>query len=402
MKPSDPDSTSLLKPVAAGLSLAAVFLAVLVIPLEAAANLGLSASESSSWIMILYGVPSLISLAISFRHRQPLVVTGNVFILIFVAAIGGELPWPELVGATMVAGLIVLVLGLARVTHRLVALLPPPIVWGLLAGAVIVFLQRTFTFLGELPVLVGVTLVAYFSSRAWLGNRVPPLLPALFVGVAMSVFLGETGPIPEPRWLPLTVTMPQLSVTALATATPIIVVFITLQANAPSLVFLRTQGYGVSDRTISMISGIGTTLGSVFGPMGFSLSLPATALVASPDAGEKESRRYAAYVAAAAGILIGTFAALATDLTKFLPLALLTTFVGLAVITILADALREITQGPLVLGPLVAFVVSISELELFGFRRFFWALVFGLAVSWLLEREGLRRLRAEGSVRPGL
>lgn len=393
MNPSDPDTTTLLKPMAAGLSLAAVFLAVLVIPLEAAAELGLSASETSSWIMILYGVPSLVSLVISFRYRQPLVVTGNVFILIFVAAVGAELAWSELVGATMVAGLIVLALGLARVTDRLAAFLPPPIVWGLLAGAVIVFVQRTFTFLGELPLLVGVTLVAYFSSRAWLGNRVPPLLPALVVGIAAAIFSGETGAVPEPRWLPLTVTMPDISATALITATPIIVVFITLQANAPSLVFLRTQGYGVSDRTISMISGIGTTLGSVFGPMGFSLSLPATALVAGPDAGEKDARRYAAYVAGGSGTLIGIFAAFATDLTEFIPLALLTTFVGLAVLAILAQALQEITQGPLVLGPLVAFVVSISELELLGFGRFFWALVLGLGVSWLLERDGLRSLR---------
>jgi benzoate membrane transport protein len=392
---TDPDTTNLLRPVAAGLSLAAVFLAVLAIPLDAAAQLGLTASETSSWIMVAYGVPSLVTLVLAYVFRQPLVMTGNVFILIFVNAVGADLTWAELVGATMVAGIIVLALGIWGVTNRLAEYLPAPIVWGLLAGAVLMFLQDTFTYLGSSTVLVGATLIAFFVSRAWFGNQIPALLPALVIGVTTALITAETGPVPEPAWLPITFTMPDLTLTAILTATPIFVVFITLQANAPSLVFLDAQGYEVSDRRISIISGAGTVLGSVFGPMGFSLSLPATALVGSADSGEKGSRHYGAYVAGVAGLLIGVFAGLATDLTEFIPLVLLTTLVGLAVIAILAQALQEITKGPLVLGPLIAFAISLSELELFGFGRFFWALVLGLAVSWLLERDGMRSSRSD-------
>ncbi len=243
--------------------------------------------------------------------------------------------------------------------------------------------------------MVGATLVAYFISQAWFGNKVPAVLPALAVGIVASLVTGKTGPVPDPAWLPITVTMPDLTVPAILTATPIFVVFITLQANAPSLVFLRSQGYDVDGRRISIISGLGTALASVFGPMGFSLSLPSTAIVGGSDAGDEESRYWGAYVAGLAGLLIGVFAGLAADLTEFIPLVLLTTVVGLAVIAILAQALTEITKGPLVLGPLIAFVVSISELRLLGFGRFFWALVLGLAVSWLLERDGLRNLKSE-------
>jgi benzoate membrane transport protein len=57
--------------------------------------------------------------------------------------------------------------------------------------------------------------------------------------------------------------------------------------------------------------------------------------------------------------------------------------------------LQEVTKGPLVLGPLIAFAISLSQLELFGFGRFFWALVLGLAVSWLLERDGMRSSRSD-------
>lgn len=44
-------------------------------------------------------------------------------------------------------------------------------------------------------------------------------------------------------------------------------------------------------------------------------------------------------------------------------------------------------RGPRLLGPVVAFAVAVSGIELLSLGRFFWALVFGLAVSLLLERE---------------
>jgi benzoate membrane transport protein len=68
---------------------------------------------------------------------------------------------------------------------------------------------------------------------------------------------------------------------------------------------------------------------------------------------------------------------------------------GLALVGALIAALKEITRGPLVLGPIFAFVVSLSDMTLFGLGPFFWSLVLGTAVSLLLEREGWKRLRAE-------
>lgn len=64
---------------------------------------------------------------------------------------------------------------------------------------------------------------------------------------------------------------------------------------------------------------------------------------------------------------------------EFIPEALLNAIIGLAVLGIFAQSLQEITKGPLLLGPLVAFAVSVSSIELLGLGRFFWAIVFGLA-----------------------
>lgn len=386
-----------LKPLAAGLSLAAVFTAVVSIPLDAASQLELSLRDTSAWIMVVYGLPSLISIVLIYVYRQPLVVTGNVFILIFVLLLGGELAWSELVAATMAAGVVVLLLALTGLTDRLASVLPPPIVYGLLAGAVLGLLADAFTGLGTSTLLVGATLATFFLSRALLGDRVPALLVALVVGILVAVIGSEAGPVPSPAWPEVAITAPEFTLTAILTATPVLVVFITLQANAPSVVYLRAQGYEPPERVVSLLSGAGTIAGSMFGPIGVSLSLPSTALTAGPDAGDHDARHWAAYVAAAFGVLIAVVSGFAAELVEFIPSPLLTAIVGLAVIAILSRALQEITRGPLLLGPVVAFAVSVSDIQLLGLGRFFWALVLGIGVSLLLERPEWRQIHRLGT-----
>ncbi len=98
-----------------------------------------------------------------------------------------------------------------------------------------------------------------------------------------------------------------------------------------------------------------------------------------------------------AGLLIAVFAATAADLAVLVPTVLLLTMAGLALVPALAVALREISTGPLVLGPLFAFAIALSNMTVFGLGPFFWSLVLGTAVSLLLEREGWKRLGSKAS-----
>jgi len=91
------------------------------------------------------------------------------------------------------------------------------------------------------------------------------------------------------------------------------------------------------------------------------------------------------------------FATTAADLAVLVPSTLLLAMAGLALIAALVGALKEITRGPLVLGPIFAFAVALSNMTLLGLGPFFWSLVIGVGVSLLLERESWRRLRAEAA-----
>lgn len=382
----------------AALSLIVVFVVVLGIPLDAAAAIGLSPGETVSWIIAVYGLSGALSILFSIRYRQPLLFTGNIFILILVARLGGDYNWPELVGASIVAGVVVLLIGPLGLTDWLTRWIPVPIVFGLLAGAVLPFVIEMFSLLGEAPLVVGATLVVYIGARRWAEPRVPAILLAVAVAIAVSWISGDFVTEPIALSLPTPVlTAPDFSPAAILTLSPVLVILITVQANVPSLVFLVEQGYKPKAAVVNAVSGVGTAAGSLLGPTGISLSLPATALLAGPEAGPLPTRYWSVYVAALAGIAIAVLAGFAVSISPALPVSLLGVAIGLAVLGLLATALPRLAGGPLTWGPMFAFGLAASDVSLLGLSEFFWAIVAGVAVSLLLEREGWEQnLRSTG------
>lgn len=385
-----------------------VFFAVLGIVLTAAGpdGLDLTDEQASGWIAVLYGFPTLIALVLTIRTRQPLLLTGNVFAIIFFVSLGDTVGFSELAGASMLAGAIVLVAAVFGLTGRIAAWIPAPIVYGLIAGAVMPFVVNIFTFLStsddgvrlpyEVPLMVGAALLAYLLSRRLLGDRVPAVLPAFIVGLLVAGLTGQLGSFPSSFTLPnLELVHPSFSLSAIVTATPVLVALLTVQSNIPSLVYMRTQGFSPPERVIDIVSGGGTIVGSLFGPVAVSLALPPVLLTAGPGAGPRPIRYRAVYLPAVAGLSIALFASTAANLAALVPATLLLTMAGLALIGALVSALKEITRGPLVLGPILAFAIALSNMTVAGLGPFFWSLVLGAGISLLLERDGWKRLQTE-------
>jgi benzoate membrane transport protein len=368
------------------------------VPLAAAQELNLSPAQTTSWILVVYSLTGLFNLGLAIIYRQPLLMTGNLFALIFVASLGSEFSYAELIGAYVVTGVGVLIVSVLGLTGRLAAWLPAPIVFGLLAGALLPFVARIFNFLGEAPLLVGGTFIAYLLGHRFLSNRLPAIVPALITGLVIAALSGQLGQLPE--GLSLTapeITLPVFSLPAIITISPVILVLVIVQSNVPSMVFLRDQGYRPPERVVDMVSGLGTILGSLLGPIAVSLSLPGTSLVAGPEAGKRQFRYRSVLLVAGGAILIGLLASLAAVVPQIVPESLLLTLAGLAVVGVLINSLQQVIQGPLILGPVFAFAVASSEISMLGFGPFFWSLVIGMAVSLLLERDKMLVLREKAT-----
>lgn len=370
-----------------------LFIVALTLPLTASEALGLSSGQTTSWILILYCLTGLFGLVVALNYRQPIMFTGNLFSLIFIVSLEGEFTYPELMGAFIVTGGLVLIISGLGITEKLTAWLPAPVVFGLLAGAIMPFISNMFTALGSAPLIVGTTLAVYILSDRFFGKRLPAIFPALIVGFAVVFLTGQNGtPTEAPDLLNLAFTQPTFSLPAVLTVTPILLVLIILQSNLPSIIFIRSQGYQPPARVIDLVSSLGTIVCSFFGPTAVSVSLPITSLVAGPEAGSLDLRKRAVYITALGAIFIGLMAGIAAYLPVILPAAFITTMAGLALVGVLANALTRVAQGPLRLGPMFAFAIALSDISLLGFSPFFWALIIGSAVSYLLERQGLNTL----------
>jgi benzoate membrane transport protein len=405
--PEDPMATrsreirESLPAIVAGLTVTIVFLAVLSIVLTAAGprGLGLSDRRASGWIALLYGLPMIPSLVLTLRYRMPLLLTGNVFAIIFFVTLGDRVTFTELVGASMLAGAIVLVTAILGLTGQLARWTPAPIVQGLIAGAVMPFVVDVFTALrtsdGEwrVAIMVGAAVVGYLVGQRLLAARLPPILPAFLAGCAAALLTGQLGEFPSTFSLPaFEIVRPAFSFAAIATVAPVLLAVMTVQSNVPSVIYLREQGYRPPERIINLVSGGGTLVGSLFGPVAVSLALPPVLVTAGPAAGDRSLRYRSTFLPVAAGLVIALFAAVAADLALLIPPVLLLAIAGLALVPALVAAIREISAGPLVLGPLFAFAIALSDMTIFGLGSFFWSLVLGTAISLFLEREGWREL----------
>ncbi|MBA3363754.1 MAG: benzoate/H(+) symporter BenE family transporter, partial [Actinobacteria bacterium] len=139
-------------------------------------------------------------------------------------------------------------------------------------------------------------------------------------GLLVALLTSQLGEIPSSLELPsLEVVRPGFSWTAIVTATPVLVALLTVQSNVPSVIYLRTQGFRAPERVVNVVSGVGTILGSLLGPIAVSLALPPLLLAAGPGAGERSIRYRAVYLPVATGLLIALFAGTAAALSVVVP-----------------------------------------------------------------------------------
>ena len=385
------NAAQLAQPLATSIPITIFTIAALALPLATAQALGLSSRQTSAWIFALYAAPGLASIALTLAYRQPLLVAWHTAVVAFVASLAQRVPYSDILGGMIVAGLVVAVLGALGLTTRVAALVPTAVVFGVVAGNVLPFVIAAFEALQSEGLLVGAALAAYLVGRRALQPRVPPILPALVVGLAIAAATGRLhGTATGWTWPDLTLVSPSFSLAAILTVVPVAVPLIALHSNLTAVAYLRSETYTPPARAIEVATGVATMAASVFGPSPVCMGAIVTPLTAGPEAGERAVRPWAVYASALGFLLVALAAGVAADLPALLPLPLLLAIAGLALLGVLTQALTQVVTGPLRLGPLVAFAVASSGLSLLGLGAAFWALVFGTVASFVVEPAAMR------------
>lgn len=383
-----------LQAITSGLTIALLHVAGLSILLAAADVFVLSAGQTTTLIVGVHGLTALLSAGLTFLFRLPLIVGLNATSLFFMISLATTYSYQEVMGGVILGGALVVLVAFLGLSSRLTALIPAPLVFGTVAGAVLPFVVGIFTDMAAEPAMIGLTVLAFLLARRFLPARIPAVLPALIVG-ALVAFMRDKLQGPSDPWtLPtLAISGPVFSWQALVAIAPVVAMLITANANLASIIYLRSQGYHPPERRINIATGIATMAGGCFGAMPMSMGTFLLPLVAGPEGGEPHQRSLGPYAAAAGMLVIVLFAGIAAQVPAMIPTALLLAITGLVLVAVLGQMLGGALAGPLRLGPLFAFAVAASDMALWGFGSAFWALVIGMVVTLLLEPHELVAVR---------
>jgi benzoate membrane transport protein len=383
-----------LQAITSGLTVALLHVAGLSILLAAAEIFGLAAGETATLIVGVHGLTALLSSAMTLLYRMPLLIGLNATSLFFVLSLAETYAYPEVMGGIIAGGALVVFVAILGLSARLTALVPAPVVFGAVAGAILPFVVGIFSDMDSEPAMIGFTVTAFVLARRFLPVRVPAIVPALAVGILVAFVSDKLQGANDPLAFPeLALAAPVFSWQAVIAIGPVVAILVGANANLASIIYLRSQHYDPPERSIHVATGVGTIVGGCLGAIPISMGTVLMPLVASDESGPRSQRAWTVYAASVGMLAIALCAGIAAQVPGMVPTSLLLAVAGLVLIAVLGQMLGGALTGPLRVGPLFAFAVAASDLALWGFGPALWALVIGTSVTLVLEPKELATMR---------
>ncbi len=355
-----------------------------------AGQLGLNSVESSSWVFIVWTSGAASSIALSLYYRQPIPITWSIPGLIYLGTLAGQFSYGEMVGANIVAGVLILLFGILGLGSRLMAVLPLPIVMGMFAGSIVSYATRLVQVTADDLAIAGPTVAGYLVGQLLHRSKLPPIgLAVLFGGVAVAI-VGAGNTVDFVLHAPA-VSVPSITFSLQAVAAisfPMVILALGL-GNVQGLGFLIGQGYRVPINQVSTVVGGLSIVNALFGGHASIVARTGVAILAGEDAGPKHSRYTANLIAATLTLSIALASGLVIVLLALLPEAYVFALAGLAIFSSLQGAFEQAFSSQLRYGALVAFVTAATPFAIVGISSAFWAIVIGIAASFIAERDEL-------------
>jgi len=365
------------------------FAGTLAIVLAAAAAVGASPAEASSWVLAICVATALSSLLLSWRTRMPIICAWSTPGAALIAATHG-IDLHAAVGAFLLAAALIVLTGAVKPIGALIGRIPPPVAAGMLAGVLVRFVLAIFETLPQAPALVLPLLLVFLIVR--LLNPIWAVLAVLAVGIGLSHAFGLGQPISVSLELARPVLIaPRFDPASLVgLGIPLYLVTMASQ-NLPGLAVLKADGYTAPARPVFIITGLFSFLSAFFGASTSNLAAISAAICTGPDTHPDATKRWpAGIVYAVLWLVIGAFGASTVTLFAGLPKALVATVAGTALIGSLTASLGQALGDERLRFPaLLTFVVTASGLALFGIGSAFWGLAAGL-LALALDRAALR------------
>lgn len=342
----------------------------------------------AAWLFAAYALSGVLSIGVCYLYRQPLTIGYSMPGVVIVGPALMYFSMPELVGAYLVTGGLILLLAVTGLIRRVTAALPEPIIMAMVAGVFLPYGMRMIGAFDSNIWIAGAMVAGYLavSATPTLQRRFPPVLAALVAGTIAIIATRSFGPTGEMalRFAEPIVFRPVFNLTAIIELVIPLTVTVVGIHNTQGFAIARNAGYRPPENMATLLCGGGTVVYGAFGCVPTVVTAPANAILnvsGDPD------WRYVGGIWFGIFILVfGIFAPTAVQVGLALPTAFIATLAGLAMIPVLQSAFVSGFGGKYSLGALVTFLITVAGVSIFGIGAAFWGLVFGYAVSRIAER----------------
>ena len=356
--------------------------------INASTGVGFTTEQTISWLFGIYFFGGLISFIMALYYKMPIVGAYSIPGASMLATSLMGFSFNEAGGAFVMAGVIVLMLGVTGLIGKVMKFLPLPIVMGMIAGVMLRFGTSIVTSTIASPIICGSAVVGFFLVRKF-AKKFSPILGALLFGVAAMIATGGFNPESfDMRFVAPQIVVPSFSVAAfLSVAVPLAALVVGAE-NAQAIGVMRGQGYKAPVNAMTVISGFGGIFSGLVGAHNANIAGPMKAICSSSEAGEDKSGRYAAAVTNGVFFMsFGLVASYAMGFIKGIPLPLVNVLAGLAMINVLINSFKDaFGTGDFRLGAFFALAVGASGITVLSIGSAFWALVVGVIVSLISEK----------------
>lgn len=364
--------------------------------LAAAATINLAPELVESWIFSIYFFGALVGIPLALGYQMPIAGAWSIPGIFAVAQVMTGFTINQAVGGFLISGVIVLLIGLSGMMKRIVSKIPAPILNAMVAGVLFKWATNIIGAFQEATILCLIGIVGYLVSLKFM-KRVPPVLGTFIFGIIGAGALGLLKlenivfGIGKPMFI-----APVFTVQSIVSISIPLAVLVIAAENMQAYGVLKTEKYDAPINTMTILSGIGGLIAPLFGGHNANIAGPMTAFCSNEQAGEKDKRYVAAVFNGIAFGAFGLFAPLAISIIGILPAQLINLLVGLVLMGIIISALQNTFRSQkFVKGAFFSFVISLSGLTVLQIGSAFWAIVIGVIVSLLVERNDFKQEKEE-------
>jgi len=356
------------------------------VTINAATTAGYSTAEIVSWIFGIYVFGGLLGCILALYYKLPI---SGAFSIPGASMMGAALmgySFSEAAGAFVLAGVLVLILGLTGFIGKVMRWLPLPIVMGMIGGCMLRFGSGIVANSIEDPIVCGTSVLAFLLVPRII-KKFPGVLAALIAGVVAAIATGAFAPASGALgYIPPQLVIPKFNPALILSCSVPLAALVIGAENAQAIGVLYTQGYKPPINAMTIFSGIGGIVSGLVGAHNANIAGPMTAICSSDEAGEKDGRYVASVVNGITFAAFGLVGSFAIAFVSFIPSSLVNVLAGLAMINVLIQSFNEgFKTMKYKTGAFAALVVGVANQSILGIGAAFWALVIGVVVALICD-----------------